>query len=213
MKCNNAGCGVQVRQKVQNATDLMSTGTLLVFGDFHRRFQSWRLHLYLPSTAQQASRLPWLALFASVLGPGNGAPMMECRTITGFCHHPMTPPMLFCLQNNAAFQGVRSVATTQHTWSDVNNGTALQLRTRLWISLMKANSTTEFDTDPNLAPIANSVIKSLIFSGADNLQNGNATQLAWMNALHFLEEYGGLKSRLPQIYRGRRQPRFYKPRD
>eukprot|EP00878_Enallax_costatus_P037074 GHUV01041836.1.p1 GENE.GHUV01041836.1~~GHUV01041836.1.p1 ORF type:complete len:175 (-),score=13.96 GHUV01041836.1:217-741(-) len=96
--------------------------------------------------------------------------------------------------------GVRTVATTRHTWSDAAAG--LTLRSQLYIGLMVEGSTTQFDTTL-IGQIAKSQIINQYVGNATNVNNQDMTQVGWMNALHFLEEYGGLKNWLPQVYAGR----------
>lgn len=96
--------------------------------------------------------------------------------------------------------GVRTVATTRHTWGNGVNG--LTLRTQLWIGMMEAGSNTNFDTGV-IGSFSKPAIIDAYLGGATNVNNKNMTQVGWMNALHFLEEYGGLKNWLPQVYAGR----------
>lgn len=96
--------------------------------------------------------------------------------------------------------GTRTVATTRHTWSD--GATGLTLRTELWLGMMVEGSTTQFDTGL-IGSASKNLITDTYLGNARNIQRKNMTQAGWMNALHFLEEYGGLKNWLPQVYAGR----------
>jgi hypothetical protein len=116
--------------------------------------------------------------------------------------------LLLLLQLNQALgPKARVVATTRHTWNDNAGGTALVgMRTQLWIGLMKTGTTTTFETGlVNGFPPAtvNSVIATTIMGGTSDLSSKNATALGYMNALHFIEEYGGLTNWLPAVWRAR----------
>ncbi|WIA22323.1 hypothetical protein OEZ85_004638 [Tetradesmus obliquus] len=99
----------------------------------------------------------------------------------------------------------RVVATTRHTWRDSAAGTALVgMRTQLWIGLMDINTTTKFNTS-DFANSVNEFIKFQVMGGTSDLPTQNVTALGWMNALHFVEEYGGTKTWLPAVWRARKQ--------
>jgi hypothetical protein len=87
----------------------------------------------------------------------------------------------------------------RQTWSDSPQG--LRLRTFQRIGLMKPDSFTEFDE--KLGPLASLVIAKEYIKNATNIANNNMTQVGWLAALHFLQEYSGLGFWLPQLYAGR----------
>jgi hypothetical protein len=112
--------------------------------------------------------------------------------------------LLVVVQVNA-FLGTqpRVVATTRHTWQDNAAGTALiRMRTQLWIGLMDIGSSTTFNTS-TFAGSVNDFISYQIMGGTSDLSSMNATALGYMNALHFIEEYGGTRSWLPAVWRAR----------
>lgn len=93
--------------------------------------------------------------------------------------------------------GSRIVATTRHTWADSSEG--LQLRTQQWLGLMAPKASTTFDSS-FIGPVVNMVIKDKYIDAAKNVPKGNITAVGYMAALHYLQEYGSLKSWLPQAY-------------
>jgi hypothetical protein len=112
--------------------------------------------------------------------------------------------LLLFLQNNPLLGGgPRVVATTRHTWRDNARGTALVgMRTQLWIGLMEAGTATVFNTT-SFAGLVNGFISETIMKNTSDLSSQNATALGYMNALHFIEEYGGLKNWLPAVWKAR----------
>lgn len=96
--------------------------------------------------------------------------------------------------------GNRTVSTIRHTWSNTAGG--LALRSQLWIGMMVEGSNTKFDTGL-IGSLSKSQIIDAYVGGATNINNNNMTQVGWMNALHFLEEFGSTKNWLPQVYAGR----------
>ncbi|KAF6262425.1 hypothetical protein COO60DRAFT_626567 [Scenedesmus sp. NREL 46B-D3] len=109
------------------------------------------------------------------------------------------------IENNALLgPEPRVVATTRHEWADNARGTALiRMRTRLWIGLMGINKRTQFD-DTAFAGAVNDFIADQIMGGTSDLSTKNATALGYMNALHFIEEYGGTRTWLPAMWRARK---------
>ncbi|KAF8057645.1 FUM1 [Scenedesmus sp. PABB004] len=100
-------------------------------------------------------------------------------------------------ESHALLRTPRAVGTARHAWSDSPDG--LRLHTSMFVGLMEPGSTTSFDTTL-LSRIAANTIKEKMLEGVENLPSGNATAYGWMNALHFLEEYGSTKNWLPQVW-------------
>jgi hypothetical protein len=78
------------------------------------------------------------------------------------------------------------------------------MRTQLWIGLMDTGSTTSFNTTA-FAGSVNDFIAYQIMGGTSNLASMNTTALGYMNALHFIEEYGGTRTWLRSVWRARSQ--------
>jgi hypothetical protein len=92
--------------------------------------------------------------------------------------------------------GKRVVITSKMTWEDTPQG--LLLRASRLAGVMVPNKTDEFETaTPELLRQANEIVRVAYLDG--NFNN-NITQSAYAFALHWGQEWTGLKDWLPQVY-------------
>lgn len=92
--------------------------------------------------------------------------------------------------------GKRVVITSKMTWEDTPEG--LVMRASRLAGVMVPNKTDEFETEsPELLRQANEIVRVAYLDG--NFNN-NITQSAYAFALHWGQEWTGLKDWLPQVY-------------
>lgn len=92
--------------------------------------------------------------------------------------------------------GKRVVITSKMTWEDTPDG--LVMRASRLAGVMAPNKTDAFETEsPELLRQANEVVRVAYLDG--NFNN-NITQSAYAFALHWGQEWTGLKDWLPQVF-------------
>jgi len=93
--------------------------------------------------------------------------------------------------------GKRVIITSKMTWADTPEG--LVLRASRLAGVMVPNKTDEFETaTPELLRQANEIVRVAYLDGGFN---DNITQSAYAFAMHWGQEWSGLKEWLPQVFK------------